>query len=53
MGEDNRSVALLTRARGLIWATLYGGPKSKMRSIVSPFHSGQMYLYTDEVKQAT
>lgn len=53
MGEDNRSVAILTRAKGLVWATLYGGPKSKMRSIVSPFHSGQMYLYTDEVKQAT
>lgn len=53
MGEDNRSIALLTRSRGLIWATLYGGPKSKMRALVSPFHCGQIYLYTDEVKQAT
>lgn len=53
MGEQNRSVAILSRSRGLIWATLYGGPKSKMRSLVSPFHTGKIYLYTDEVKQAT
>ena len=37
-GENNRSVTLLTPQDGIVYATLYGGPKSKFRSLVSPFN---------------
>ena len=44
-GENNSNVALITEARGIVYATLYGGPKSKLRSLVSQWHSGIVYLY--------
>ncbi len=50
-GENNRSVTLLTPEEGLIYATLFGGPKSKLRSLVSPFNRGKIWLYSDEAKQ--
>jgi DNA repair protein RecO (recombination protein O) len=52
-GENNRSVCLLTKDRGIIYAILYGGPKSRLRSMVSPWNSGTIYLYTDEVRNST
>ncbi len=51
-GENNRSVQILSPERGVFYATLYGGPKSKMRSLVQPFHSGTLYFYEDEAKHA-
>ena len=50
-GENNRSVCILSADRGILWGILYGGPKSKMRSLVSPFNRGKMYLYHDAVKK--
>jgi len=44
-GENNNSVTLLTPDKGVIYATLYGGPKSKLRSQVSLWHSGKIWLY--------
>ena len=44
-GEANREAYFLTREAGVIRAVLYGGPKSKLRAFVSPFHSGLLYLY--------
>ena len=44
-GENNSNVTLITEARGIVYATLYGGPKSKLRSLVSQWHSGIIYLY--------
>ena len=49
-GENNRSVTLLTPDDGLVYATLFGGPKSKLRSAVSPFNRGKIWLYRDEAK---
>ncbi len=47
--QDNRSVCLLTK-EGLEWATLFGGPKSKLRGAVSPWNRGAAYLYKNEEK---
>lgn len=52
-GENNRSACILSPDEGIFYATLYGGPKSKLRSLVSPMNSGIIYLYRDEVKNQT
>lgn len=50
LGENNNSVTLLTPTQGIIYATLYGGPKSKMRSLVSQWNSGNVWLYENQEK---
>jgi len=45
LGENNSSVGFMTKDNGLVYATLYGGPKSKLRSLVSLWNSGTAYLY--------
>lgn len=52
-GEQNRIVTILTPEQGIINCMLYGGPKSKLRSMVQPFNSGTIYLYTDNIKHST
>ena len=52
-GENNRSVCFLTPDQGIIYGTLFGGPKSKLKSLVSPFNKGTLYLYTDETKKTS
>ena len=52
-GENNRRVTVFSPDEGIHFATLYGGPKSKLRSLVSPMNSGVIYLYRDEVKNQT
>ncbi len=47
-GENNRTVCALSRDYGIIYATLYGGPKSKLKSLVQPFNSGTLFIYDDE-----
>ncbi|MDR3356603.1 MAG: recombination protein O N-terminal domain-containing protein [Spirochaetaceae bacterium] len=49
-GEANREAFFLTAVRGITRAFVYGGPKSRLRSYVSPFHSGGLYLYHDPVR---
>lgn len=51
-GEDNRIITLLTPDKGVIDAVLYGGRKSKLRALVSPFHSGTIWLYNDETRHS-
>ncbi len=51
-GESNRSVTLLSPDDGIFYATLYGGPKSKMRSLVQQFNIGTLYVYEDARKHA-
>ena len=51
-GENNRSVTLLSAEDGIVYATLFGGPKSKLRAMVSPFNRGTVWLYTDEAKHS-
>ena len=51
-GEANRDVWLLTAEAGLLRATVFGGPKSRLRSYASPFHSGQAWVYHDPAKDS-
>lgn len=51
LGENNSLVTLLTPAEGLVYATLYGGPKSKLRSLVAQWNSGLIWLYDNSEKK--
>lgn len=53
VGEDNRIITLLGPERGIFEAMLYGGRKSKLRSLVSPWHSGTIWLYHDKTRNST
>jgi len=52
IGESNREAWFLSPREGIIRATVFGGPKSRLRSQVSPFHSGTLWLYHDPVKDS-
>ncbi|HNY16739.1 MAG TPA: DNA repair protein RecO C-terminal domain-containing protein [Treponemataceae bacterium] len=52
-GEGHREAHILTLDRGLIRAAVFGGAKSKLRALVSPFQTGTAWLYTDPVKKST
>ena len=52
-GENNQTVTLLTKTKGVVYATLYGGPKSRLRSLVSQWHSGTVFLYETPEKNQT
>jgi DNA repair protein RecO (recombination protein O) len=49
-GETNNEVFLLTAEEGVIRATVFGGPKSKLRSHSAPYNSGQVWIYRDPAK---
>jgi len=49
-GEANNEVFLLTAEEGIIRATVFGGPKSKLRAFASPYNSGQVWVYRDKTK---
>ena len=51
-GESNLDVWLLTAEAGLLRATVFGGPKSRLRAYVSPYHSGQALIYHEPVKDS-
>ncbi|MDR3249288.1 MAG: recombination protein O N-terminal domain-containing protein [Treponema sp.] len=51
-GESNRDAWFLTAGEGILRATVFGGPKSKLRAHVAPFHSGVVYLYRDPVRDS-
>lgn len=51
-GESHREAVLLTADRGLIKAAVFGGPKSSLRGLVSPWHSGTAWIYSDPVKNS-
>jgi DNA repair protein RecO (recombination protein O) len=51
-GESNREVYLLTAEEGIIKATVFGGPKSKLRAHASPFNSGQVWVYHNPAKDS-
>lgn len=55
-GENSSTVTYFSpdeKFAGISYATLYGGPKSKLRSLVSPMNEGVIYLYRDESKNQT
>ena len=49
-GESNNEIFLLTAEEGIIKATVFGGPKSKLRSHAAPYNSGQVWIYRDPAK---
>ncbi|MDR0730431.1 MAG: recombination protein O N-terminal domain-containing protein [Treponema sp.] len=51
-GESNREAWFLCAEQGILRATVFGGPKSRLRAHVSPFHSGTLWLYRDPVRNS-
>jgi DNA repair protein RecO (recombination protein O) len=51
-GESNREAWFLTAEQGILRATVYGGPKSRLRAYVAPFHEGKLWIYHDPVKDS-
>ena len=51
-GESNRDAWFLTATEGIMRATVFGGPKSRLRSRVAPFHEGTLWVYRDPVRDS-
>ncbi|MDR3147013.1 MAG: recombination protein O N-terminal domain-containing protein [Treponema sp.] len=51
-GESNREAWFLCVDHGILRATVFGGPKSRLRAHVSPFHSGTLWIYRDPVRDS-
>jgi DNA repair protein RecO (recombination protein O) len=51
-GESNRDLWFLCAEEGILKATVFGGPKSRLRSHAAPFHSGTTWIYWDPVKDS-
>ena len=51
-GEGHREALLLTEDSVLVRAAVFGGAKSKLRALVSPYQSGTVWLYSDPVKKS-
>ena len=51
-GESNRDIWMLTAEEGILRATVFGGPKSKLRSHAAPFHSGRALIYRDPARDS-
>ena len=48
--SGSRVISMLSSEVGLIDAFVFGGPKSKLRSLASPWGSGRAFIYHDPVK---
>ena len=51
-GESNREAWFLTAEEGIIKATVFGGPKSRLRARVAPYHEGKLWIYRDPVRDS-
>jgi DNA repair protein RecO (recombination protein O) len=51
-GESNRLITLFSADQGILDALLYGGPKSKLKSLAAPYHSGRAWIYYDPVRDS-
>lgn len=51
-GEGHREAQLLTEENGILRAAVFGGAKSKLRAMVSPYQTGTIWLYSDPVKKS-
>jgi DNA repair protein RecO (recombination protein O) len=51
-GEANREAWILTAEEGILRATVFGGPKSKLRAYVEPYHRGKLWIYHDPVRDS-
>lgn len=50
-GEGHREALLLTPEHGLVRAAVFGGAKSKLKGLVSPWYRGTAWLYSDPVRK--
>lgn len=50
-GGGNRQVTFFCREEGIQKALLFGGPKSKLKSLTAPFHCGRLWVYKDSTKE--
>ncbi|HET7838685.1 MAG TPA: recombination protein O N-terminal domain-containing protein, partial [Rectinemataceae bacterium] len=46
----DRILTLMSSELGLVDAFVFGGPKSRLRSLASPYASGRAFVYLDPVK---
>ena len=51
-GEANRDSWFLSAEEGIFRATVFGGPKSRLRAHVAPFHQGKIWIYHDPVRDS-
>jgi len=51
VGENSRLATCISPFRGVFTAMVFGGRKGKLKSLVSPYHSGKMWLYSDMAKK--
>jgi DNA repair protein RecO (recombination protein O) len=51
-GESNREAWMLTPEEGILRATVFGGPKSRLRAHVEPYHGGTLWVYRDPVRDS-
>jgi DNA repair protein RecO (recombination protein O) len=51
-GESNREAWFLTREEGILKATVFGGPKSRLRAYIAPFHQGTLWIYRDPARDS-
>ncbi|UTC64570.1 DNA repair protein RecO C-terminal domain-containing protein [Treponema sp. OMZ 788] len=55
-GEGHRNALLLLpdteHSCKLIDAAVFGGPKSKLRSMVIPYHTGEVWIYSNPIKNS-
>jgi DNA repair protein RecO (recombination protein O) len=51
-GASNREAWMLTPEEGILRATVFGGPKSKLRAHVEPYHGGALWIYRDPVRDS-
>jgi DNA repair protein RecO (recombination protein O) len=51
-GESNREAWMLTAEEGVLRATVFGGPKSRLRAHVEPYHRGRLWIYRDPVRDS-
>jgi DNA repair protein RecO (recombination protein O) len=51
-GESNREAWILTTQEGILRATVFGGPKSKLRAYVEPYHQGKLWVYLDPIRDS-
>lgn len=51
--ENNTTITFFSETRGITFATFFGGRKSKLKSLISPYHYGKIWLHSDKVKKLT
>ena len=51
-GESNREAWFLSAEEGVIRATVFGGPKSRLRAHVAPFHQGKLWIYRNPMRDS-